>query len=117
VLYFISIRKIPILILTMVVTTFISLHIFIENNLHCKDLKTNIDYFMYGAFPAYSLIMFRKKITILINMPPYPLNSILNKYVDYIEPILFGLLFSSAIYIYLPKKLIKNQFKIYIFYT
>jgi peptidoglycan/LPS O-acetylase OafA/YrhL len=123
-LYFTSIKKVPMLMVTMIVIAFISRYVFIQNNLFCKDLLTNIDFFMYGAFPAFAITMYKEKTITLINnvssLIKYCLlittllyiffsSYILNEMTIFIEPVVFGLFFSSVIFIFLPQE---NQFKI-----
>lgn len=98
--------------------------IFFENNWYFFDLLTNIDFFMYGAIPAYLLINHKQKlIEKILSISSSVKWAILLMTILYVvvskqfyfeskellEPIFVGILFSLVIFIFLPKE---NQFKI-----
>ncbi len=89
-----------------------------------KDIFTNIDYFMYGAIPAYLLVFQKEKTILTINKIPIYLKLIIVtlpiiyvfginlanfKYFNQIEPLTSGLFFTMVLFILLPQE---NKLKI-----
>jgi peptidoglycan/LPS O-acetylase OafA/YrhL len=118
-LYFLPAKRIPLLIIILIISATIARIIFLHNQWPFKDITTNIDYFMYGAIPAY-LFVFAKEQTIQLvsNIPTYlkvilPIliliylfsaNSLYFPYYELVEPVVFGLLFGALILLLLPEK-------------
>ncbi len=118
-LYFFPAKRIPLLIIILIISATIARIIFLHNQWPFKDITTNIDYFMYGAIPAY-LFVFAKEQTIQLvsNIPTYlkvilPIliliylfsaNSLYFPYYELVEPVVFGLLFGALILLLLPEK-------------
>jgi peptidoglycan/LPS O-acetylase OafA/YrhL len=115
--YLLPVKRIPFFFLTCVVMAFISRFLFIRNGLLTIDLLTNIDFFVYGAIPAY--ILMRKGERLLQWVKAIPLMVqvliialvisyvILSPHYGYpyqvwIEPIVLGVLFSLLITLVLP---------------
>ncbi|WP_312768533.1 acyltransferase [Epilithonimonas sp.] len=61
VFYFISLKNVPKLIIICIIITFLSKIIYKIYNIPTGDILTNIDYFAFGAIPAY-IFIFRKDI-------------------------------------------------------
>jgi peptidoglycan/LPS O-acetylase OafA/YrhL len=59
-LFYLKIEKIPVLILACFFIAAISRILFIQHNLPTIDLFTNIDYFAWGAIPAYLFVCAKK---------------------------------------------------------
>lgn len=59
--YFISLKNIPRLIIISIIITFLSKIIYNIYNIPTGDILTNIDYFAFGAIPAY-IFIFRKDL-------------------------------------------------------
>jgi peptidoglycan/LPS O-acetylase OafA/YrhL len=59
--YFISLKNVPRLIIISIIITFLSKIIYKIYNIPTADILTNIDYFAFGAIPAY-IFIFRKDI-------------------------------------------------------
>lgn len=117
-LYFTKLKNIRFLIIGAIVIALISKIIFYCNNLAFLDILTNFDYFAFGAIPALLLVEKEKQTVnfvtsislfakigfviftiIYVTLSPhfdFPFKII-------IEPIFFGILFSSLIFIILPE--------------
>ena len=118
-LYFIKMKRLPAVFIFCIVLASISRYLFIRNDLPTIDILTNIDYFVFGAIPAYLLVQrknnFEEKIlslpvtgkmlaivsiilyVVLSSNISYPLQ-------PYLEPLLFGLSFGFIICIIIPEK-------------
>lgn len=118
-LFFLKIRKFPILIILSIIISIVSRIIFYKSNLMLKDIFTNIDYFAFGAIPAYLLIIKKANIENYINKIPLILKYItiiitityviISPHIDFIfkeiiEPSILGILFSSIIFIIIPRE-------------
>lgn len=55
-LYFFSVRKLPVIIVVSVAVGIISRYVYARSGIAALDILTNIDLFAYGAVPAYLLI-------------------------------------------------------------
>lgn len=123
-LYFLKIKKVPIFILAFIGIAFLSRYLFFLNNMLFKDILTNIDFFMFGAIPAYLFVNFKEKTCSIINKVPvffkvllilttlvymFASGHIEFGYSKLIHPVIFGLLFSAIIFVFLPSE---NKLKI-----
>ncbi len=122
-LFFIRVDKVPLLIILSIIVANISRYIFSINGLSTIDILTNIDYFAYGAFPAFLLIkkdlVFDKisrlpimlKVGIIVVILAYIIASPHLSYFqkDLIEPTIFGVSFAAIIFMVLPNQ---NTFSI-----
>ena len=121
---FITIKQLPKVMAILLLITSISRILFLRNEWFFFDILTNIDFFMYGAFPAYLLVKQKQKLLELIQSISagikwaivllailYVLASNQLHYglKELIEPVIIGVLFSLVIFIFLPQE---NQFKI-----
>ncbi len=123
-LYLMPKKRIPLVIVVLIISATIARIVFLNHQWPFKDITTNIDYFMYGAIPAY-LFVFAKEQTIKVvsTIPMYlkivlpvlivaylfSANSIYFPYYELVEPIVFGVLFGGLILLFLPEP---NPFKI-----
>lgn len=123
-LYFTKIQRVLPIIISLIIVGYISRFIFVYNNWLFKDIFTNIDYFMYGAIPAYFYVNNAKKFNDYVLEIPKTIKNliiILNillifaashyefEYSNLIEPIAYGILFTSVLIIFIPSN---NEFKI-----
>lgn len=111
VFFLIPLKKIPYLIVISIIMANISRIIYARLHIGTVDLLTNIDYFAYGAIPAYVLFtrndilnkielipMYLKyglllfTLSIVFVLPHYP-----NTYLEWVAPTIYGILFSSVI--------------------
>lgn len=122
-LYFIPLKKIPRLIVICLIVAFIFRFIYSVLSIGSLDIFTNIDYFAFGAVPAY-VFVFKKDIieklnripafykylyfVFVISMIAAPLQMFIFGYFN-LRPLLFGSLFSVLILSTLGGK---NSFKI-----
>lgn len=121
---FITIKQLPKVMAILLLITSVSRILFLRNEWFFFDILTNIDFFMYGAFPAYLLVKQKQKLLELIQSISagikwsivlltilYVLASNQLHYglKELIEPVIIGVLFSLVIFIFLPQE---NQFKI-----
>jgi len=123
-LYFVDIKKLPALIVLFLMIPVVSRYFFIANGWFTLDLSTNIDFFMYGAIPAYLYVNYKELLmTVIAKVSNYLKAFILfltctillfygcihfeNDVL--IESVVLGILFSLTIFIFLPSK---NIFKI-----
>lgn len=117
--YFFSTKKIPIIILFSIIIATVSRIIYSYYSINDLDLFTNIDYFAYGAIPAYCLIKKEgivKKINSISIVKKINIAFITLSYVfispkinfqlqQFINPFIFGILFSLIIFFIIsPKK-------------
>ena len=123
-LYFISIKKLPVLIIVSILVSLIANLFFLKLGILNQEILTNLWYFAFGAIPAYLLVRYREKFESFIQQTPaaYKVLVILLtvlyvflspwlsfNYQVLVEPIIFGALFSSIICIIIPDQ---NKFKI-----
>ncbi len=115
-LYFLPVKKLPVLIIMSVIIAYIGRVICYNLVVVDMDIFTNIDYFAYGAIPAYCLI---KKETIIERVNRIPMSA---KYLIaaitvafilifpqmtyatqlFIKPLTLGALFTALIFFTLP---------------
>ncbi|MBL7887889.1 MAG: acyltransferase [Flavobacterium sp.] len=120
----IAIKQLPKVMAILLLITSVSRILFLKNEWFFFDILTNLDFFMYGAFPAYLLVKQKQKLLKRIQSISAKikwaivLTAILYVFASYqlhyglkelIEPVIIGILFSLVIFIFLPKE---NQFKI-----
>lgn len=123
-LYFTKLKNVRFLIIVAIIIAIISRIIFYLNNLSFHDILTNFDYFAFGAIPALLLIdKERKTIDFINKIPSFYKTAFVILTIIYvilspnynfpfkilIEPTIFGLLFSSLIFLILPEN---SNFKI-----
>lgn len=123
-LYFTKIKRVVPLIIMLIIVGFISRFIFAQNNWLFKDIFTNIDYFMYGAIPAYLYVNNTKKFNDYVLAIPKTIKTLVIlfsvflifvtshygfEYSNLIEPIAYGIIFTSVLIIFIP---LNNDFKI-----
>ncbi len=121
---FCNIKKITYFMFGLILVAFISRFVYNKYDIMFKDIFTNIDYFMYGAFPAYLLVFKKEKTILIINKIPIYLKLIIVtlpviyvfginlcnfEYFNQIEPLTSGLFFSMLLFILLPQE---NKLKI-----
>jgi peptidoglycan/LPS O-acetylase OafA/YrhL len=123
-LYFISIKKTPVLIIGSIIVSLIANLVFLKLGILNQEILTNLWYFAFGAIPAYLLVRYQGKFelfiqqissvyktTIIILTILYvflaPWLSFNNQIL--VEPIIFGILFAAVICIIIPDK---NSFRI-----
>jgi peptidoglycan/LPS O-acetylase OafA/YrhL len=116
-LYFINIKRIPVVLISAIIISNIFNFIFVKNNINTIEILTNIGYFAFGAMPAYWILNKNDKFeSFILNIPniykyflivitlSYMLGSanIIYKFQAYIEPLIYGLLFSSLLCVIMP---------------
>lgn len=116
--YFTPLKKIPIVIgISLVVPTIIRI-IYAQLDLPFMDVFTNIDYFAWGALPAWCLFYrqsiierigrltyyFRYSIIILTVYYTFSAPNTVYTFQEFIDPIVLGILFSTVIFFTLPQK-------------
>lgn len=117
-LYFTKLKNVRFLIIGAIFIALISKIVFYSNNWAFLDILTNLDYFAFGAIPALLLVQNEKqtidfvstfslfsKLGFLLFVISYVM---LSPHFDFtfkiiVEPIFFGILFSSLIFIILPE--------------
>ncbi|MFT5168909.1 MAG: peptidoglycan/LPS O-acetylase OafA/YrhL [Saprospiraceae bacterium] len=116
--YFIPIKKVPLAISIAIIVANLSRFYYISIGLATADLFTNIDYFAFGAIPAYCLIAkdsviaklnqvpgFIKYLVAIISLSYVFISpNIYFLYQEFIDPWIFGGLFSLLVFFTLPKK-------------
>lgn len=117
-LYFTKLKNVRFLIIGAIIIATISRIIFYQNNLAFLDVFTNLDYFAFGAIPALLLVEKGNATINYINSIELPYKIafaflvltyvIISPNFNFpfkilIEPILFGILFSSLLFIILPE--------------
>jgi len=115
--YFISVKKIPLLIISSIITANIARPIYTYLGISHLDILTHLDYFAFGAIPAYFL-MHKKDYIDYVEKIPIQLKYIFlsltiaiifilpnNNFVliEYFSPFILGLLFSITILFTLGK--------------
>ncbi len=123
-LYFSKTKHLPAIFLSLILISNIANILYIENNILLSDLITNLNYFVFGALPAFLLNKNTETFELLITnirnpykylviilvlfavfiIPNYTIKSLV-----YFEPMIFGLLFSLLITLIIP---LKNNFRI-----
>ncbi len=118
--YFISVKKVPVLIITSILVANITRQIYTYFGISPIDLFSHLDYFAFGAIPAYILMYKKNIIDSLEVIPSYikyiflvvtvavifiipNINSIL---IEHLSPFILGVLFSTAILFTLGKNAI-----------
>lgn len=110
-LYFISAKKIPHLIITSIIVANVSRLIYTYYGIGHIDILTHLDYFAFGAIPAYLLMHKRDYIDYVEKIPVFlkyiflvvtvAFVFILPNYsaeaIEYLSPTLLGLIFSITI--------------------
>ncbi len=124
ILFFTNVRKVYIPIIISILIANVSRYFFYKNNWLAIDIFTTIDYFAYGAIPAYLLVNFKNKTLEIINQISIHFKrgailiiliyillaqNINALFKTFIEPTLLGLFFCSIIMIVLPEN---NRIKI-----
>lgn len=117
-LYFTKLKNVRFLIIGAVIIALLSRIVFYSNNWAFLDILTNLDYFAFGAIPALLLVQKEKQTIDFITSISLPAKTMLVFFViSYVtlsphfnfpfkiivEPIFFGILFSSLIFIILPE--------------
>jgi peptidoglycan/LPS O-acetylase OafA/YrhL len=116
--YFFPIKKVPLIIGISIIVANLSRLYYINIGLATADLFTNIDYFAFGAIPAYCIISKEAIITRISQLPEfikYLIAAFTITYVfispninfwlqEFIDPWIFGGLFSLLIFFTLPEK-------------
>ncbi|MFL5742223.1 MAG: acyltransferase family protein [Flavisolibacter sp.] len=112
ILYFLPSKKLPLVLLFCLVLAQVARVIFRQHNLPTIDLLTNIDYFAFGALPAWLLVMHQKSFEQRLSRIRWRLKIfflvltifyvVISSNVSYwgqtdIEPTIFGLLFSLVL--------------------
>lgn len=116
-LYFMSIKRIPLLIISSITIANIARPIYSHFDIGDIDIFTHLDYFAFGAIPAYILTQKKDYIDYLYKIPIYlkyifltltvaivfilPNVSLIS--LEYISPLVLGLLFSITILFTLGK--------------
>lgn len=115
-LYFTRTKRVLPLIGVFIIIGYISRYIFFLNDWQFKDIFTNIDYFMYGAIPAYFYVNNKEQFCSIINKISNPIrvlivvSSVLLIYFTshntfenskFIEPLVFGILFTSVVTLFI----------------
>jgi peptidoglycan/LPS O-acetylase OafA/YrhL len=118
-LFFLSPRKLPWLICGSILTAFVCRYLYTAWHLPRTDILTNIDYFAYGALPAFLLVTrpdsFERLLSRLSRPVKYLLLALVVGYVilspnivypyqNRVEPLVFGLLFIITLCCILPEK-------------
>ena len=118
-LYFIKLNRMPIFFAGGIILAYIARFLFYHYGLSTSDIFTNLDFFIYGAIPAYLLIKFPGKIenkvlaltkktkifflllvlAIVIVLPLIP-----NFVKDFLMPVIFGAAFAGLIVLFTPEK-------------
>jgi Predicted acyltransferases len=121
-LYFISLKRIPIIIISSIILSTFANWFFVRNNILTSEILTNLSYFAFGAIPAYLLVNKRLYFETFINRIPslyktalviitlaYVLISPNINYSlrEYIEPTILGVLFCLIICCTIPDNNIK----------
>ena len=110
-LYFVSAKKTPHLIISSIIIANISRQIYTHLGISHIDIFSHLDYFAFGAIPAYILMHKKSFIKYLEKIPRYfkYLFLILNVaivfiipnidpvFIDHLSPLILGLLFSVTI--------------------
>lgn len=124
--YFFSTKKLPVIIISSILIATVSRVIYSYYSINNLDLFTNIDYFAYGAIPAYCLIkkssvikkinslsIAKKTFIVFITLSYVFISPNIHfQFQQFINPFVFGMLFSLIIFFIIsPKKsiYIKNS--------
>lgn len=118
VFYFLPLKRIWVFILGCLLTGVVCRGIYDANSIATLDILSNIDFFAYGAIPAY-LLVFREKILTMVERIPsslkyglmaagfflaFGLPGVEIAWISPIAPILYGLTFAGIILLTLPEK-------------
>ncbi|HEU4469713.1 MAG TPA: acyltransferase [Flavisolibacter sp.] len=118
-LYSISLKRIPFLLMGCLLTGIAARFVFAWQDWPTVDLLTNIDYFAFGAMPAYALVRYGRDFERKLSIVPLPLKLFVvclvlayvlaSPFVNYpgklhLEPVVFGLGFCLLIMSIIPSK-------------
>jgi len=116
--YFLSYKKVPYLILSSILLANILRIVYSICGIGTVDLFTNIDYFAFGAIPAY-ILLFRTEIIDKIEKLPLNLKYSIAfvtvvlifgfpnfeyEWLEFVTPLIYGVLFSTIIIFTLPQR-------------
>lgn len=116
--YFLPLRRLPLIFVAGFLVALISRPIFLSRGWPTIDILTNLDFFVYGAVPAYLLVE-RPQVLKPIAEVPFALKLVLVALIlayvvispnssyraqPYIEPVFLGLSFSFLLTMTLPKQ-------------
>jgi peptidoglycan/LPS O-acetylase OafA/YrhL len=116
-LYFIRLRYFLLLLLVCIMVSCIARYIFISNGWMTIEISTNLIYFSFGALPAYLLVIKKTVFEEMMNKIPVlvkyffvigtTIYVLISPHITYplktwVEPLLFGILFSMLIAIVIP---------------
>lgn len=118
ILYFISIKRVPFLIIFSLVLANITRIFYFHYNINTLDILSNIDFFAYGAIPAYFLINKDNIIKQIGNIPLsikysflfttlcliFILPNMEGTLLHLLLPTIFGISFSCIIFFTLPEE-------------
>ncbi len=110
-LYFISVKKIPYIIISSIIIANISRQIYTHFGISHIDIFSHLDYFAFGAIPAYILMQRENFINYLEKIPRYfkyifliltiaivfIIPNIKFVFIEFLSPFILGLLFSVSI--------------------
>jgi peptidoglycan/LPS O-acetylase OafA/YrhL len=123
-IYLIKPKKVPVLIFLLIVVAFVSRIVFYNHNMLFKDILTNIDFFMFGAIPAYLIVNYKEKTVAFVSKIPlyikvlllvtalvyvFASSHLVFEYNKLVNPLVFGLLFSAILFVFIPQE---NKLKI-----
>ncbi|GAA4768054.1 MULTISPECIES: acyltransferase family protein [Flavobacterium] len=124
ILNYTKIKNLPFWIISLIIISYIFKQVYFIYNIRLVDILSNLDFFMYGAIPAYLYVNYKDQTTIIINKISLIVKLIIClgcisytlgtsyfsfNHINIIEPLILGLFFSSIILIMLPKN---NKLKI-----
>ncbi len=117
-IYFVPLKRIPSLMVTIIIGTQIARWVYWKNEIWFKDLITNFDFFMWGALLAWVFLFHQNKLVNFLNKIPFLVQATLpivvilalftTNYMNYtyqplLEPLTFGLLFMALLLVFLPQ--------------
>jgi peptidoglycan/LPS O-acetylase OafA/YrhL len=123
-LYFVNLKRMPYIFAGGIIVANVARIIFFKLGLSTSEIFTNLDYFIYGAIPAYIIVKFPGKIEdkvlrlskevktlcVLLMVGMVIVLPLITGFVkEFIAPAIFGLAFAGTISIFTPEK---NDFRI-----
>jgi len=117
--YFVRLERMPWIFAGGIVTAYVARIVFVHFGLSTSDIFTNIDFFIYGAIPAYLIVKFpgmveNKVLSVSKNWKRACLLLVIGMVIalplipgfvkEFCMPVVFGAVFAGVVVLFIPEK-------------